>query len=328
MANIETKYLGLQLANPFIVSSSGFTRSLEGIRRCAEAGAGAVVMKSLFEEEIRSASTDLARTENFHPEVMDYLRSEMELEYHAEDYFTTIREAKKKVDIPIIASLNAATGRWWVQYAKSIENAGADAIELNLYLAGMDMNVDSAVLEDEFIATIAAVRDAVQLPVSVKISRYFTSIPGIVSRIKKANANGVVLFNRFVQPDIDIDNFSIRSSPFLDDPVGLHYGLRWISFLYGKTPLSLAASGGVRDFADLTKYLLAGADAVQSCSVLYNRGLGVIDEILSGLKRWMDEKGFSSLPEVVGKASQENTRMPEEYLRAQYVKAVVEADGV
>ena len=328
MPDLTTKYLGLSLKNPFIVSSSGFTRSVEGIKKCSEAGASAVVMKSLFEEEIRSASKDLEQTENYHPEVMEYLRSEMELEHHAEDYFNTIREAKKVVDIPIIGSLNASTGKWWTQYAQSIEKAGADALELNLYFLGMDEDVRSEDLESQYIETISEVRKAVSIPLTIKLSRYFTAIPGLIKAIEKTQVNGVVFFNRFLQPDIDIHNFSIKTATFLDDPVGLHYALRWISFLYGKTEMAIAGSGGVHNHEHLIKYLLAGANAVESCSVLYDRGLTAIPEILNGLENWMKDKGFNDLSEVIGKASMENTHEQSEYLRAQFVKAVLEADGI
>jgi len=328
MPDLSTTYLGLKIANPFIVSSSGFTRNVEGILKCEDAGASAVVMKSLFEEEMRAAGKDVAQAEYYHPEVMEYLRSEVELEYHAEKYFETIRTVKEKSSFPIIASLNAGTGKWWVQYAKSVESAGADALELNLYFNNIDEEMRSNELEALYIATVREVREAVSIPLAVKLSRYFTAIPGLVLELEKAGMNSVVLFNRFLQPDIDLDNFKIKSATFLDDPVGMHYAIRWISYLKDKTEIDIIGSGGVKNHEDLIKYLLAGASAVESCSVLYDKGLSVIPEIIKGLRSWMTEKGFETLKEVVGKASLEKSMQTEDYLRAQFVKTVLEAEGI
>jgi dihydroorotate dehydrogenase (fumarate) len=324
MPDLSTNYLNFKLKNPFIVSSCGITRYAEGIKKCAEAGASAVVMKSLFEEEIRSASKDLEQTENYHPEVMEYLRSDMELEYHAEKYFNIIREAKQQIDIPLIASLNAATGKWWVRYAKSIEVAGADALELNLYFPGMYEKVISADLEAQYIDTITEVRKTIKLPIAVKLDRYFTSIPAIVRALDKLHIESVVLFNRFMQPDIDIDNFKITSAHFLDDPLGMHYAFRWLSFLYGKGDIKLAGSGGVKNYEHLVKYLLAGASAVESCSVLYEDGLPVIERILKNLNKWMEKNNFSNMKEVIGKVSMESSKNPESFMRAQFIKTVLE----
>jgi dihydroorotate dehydrogenase (fumarate) len=327
MADLSTRYMGLSLKNPFIVSSSGFTRSLEGIHKCEEAGAAAVVLKSLFEEEIRQSGGDIAQSDYYHTEAYEYLRSEVELEWHAEAYFELIRKAKEKSGIPIIASLNCGTDKWWVQYAKSIANAGADALELNLYFLELNDEVASAELEKRYTETIKAVVDVTHVPVSVKLGRYFTALPNLVAQLDAIGVAGVVLFNRFVQPDIDLNDFTIKGATFFDDKVGMHHAFRWISFLHGKVNANLAGSGGVKSHEDLLKYILAGARAVESCSVIYEKGMDAITSIDSGTDKWLDDKGIQSVASLVGKASYANSAGSNEYLRAQFVKQVVEADG-
>lgn len=324
MPDLTTTYLNLNLKNPFIVSSCGITRYVEGIAKCEAAGASAVVMKSLFEEEIRSASKDLENLENYHPEVMEYLRSEMEMEHHAEKYFDTIRDAKERINIPLIASLNAATGKWWIQYAKSMEKAGADALELNLYFPGMFEEAVSADLEAKYLDTIREVRKVINIPIAVKLDRYFTSIPAIVRELDKMGIGSVVLFNRFMQPDIDLDNLKIVSAHFLDDPLGMHYAFRWISYLYGKGDINIAGSGGVKNYQHLAKYLLMGANAVESCSILYEQNIEVIERIIKNLEGWLEEHKIASLRDIIGKVSMQNSENPESFMRAQFVKTVLE----
>ena len=326
MPDLTVDYLGFSLKNPFIVSSSGFTRTVAGIEHSERAGASAVVMKSLFEEEIRAASKDVAQSEYFHAEVMEYLRSEVELEYHAEKYFETIRNAKKSVDIPVIASLNATTSKWWIQYARSIENAGADALELNLYFIDIDDETRSEELEEKYLETIREVKNSVKIPIAVKLSRYFTALPGLVKAIRDTGVEGVVLFNRFIHPEIDLDTLTIKSASFLADPVGFHYALRWISYLSGNSDIQIAASGGVQDYTHFVKYLLAGAKVVESCSVLYEKGIDYISVILKDLEQWMEKSGFDRVRDLIGKVNTEQNIAREEYLRAQFVKTVLDAD--
>lgn len=320
--DLSTTYLGLSLKNPVIVASCGLTETVAQIKSCEQAGAGAVVMKSLLEEQIREIETEMEKELSMHPEVMGYLRADLDMRYGSEKYIEVIEQAKKEVSIPIIASVNCYTSKWWTKYAKQIEEAGADALELNVYIMPADFGRTSMELEHIYLDILKAVKAQVKIPVALKLSPYFTSFGNFAAKMGTYGADGLVLFNRFVQPDIDISTLSTRIKPSFNDPVGFGRSLRWIGMLSGMLELDLAASGGIRNEVGVIKMLLAGAAAVQIASVLYSKGLTKIQEILTGLEKWMEEKHFSSISDFKGRLNQVHNPQNESYIRAQYIKAI------
>ncbi|MBN1351518.1 dihydroorotate dehydrogenase-like protein [candidate division KSB1 bacterium] len=320
--DISTTYLGLKLKNPLIVASCGLTKTVEKIQQCEDAGAGAVVMKSLFEEQIRAEKTGLQDSYGMHPEVMDYIRAEVDMEYGARDYLTIIEGAKKSVTIPVIASINCFTSKWWTNYAQQIEAAGADALELNVYALPFDFENSSTDLERIYLDVLQSVQSQIKIPVALKLSPYFTAFGHFANRLSEAGADGLVLFNRFVKPEINVNKMSVSTKGAFDDPVGFSYALRWIALLSDALALDLAASGGIRDAQDMIKQLLAGANVVQVASVLYSGGLKKIDSLLDGLKEWMAAQHFETVAEFRGKLSQKNNPQSKDFVRAQYVKLI------
>ncbi len=319
--NLSTTYLGLSLKNPIIVGSCGLTKTVEQIKACEEAGAGAVVMKSLFEEQIRESEADLEQELNMHPEVMNYLQADLNMRYGAEAYTETIRQAKEEVSIPVIASVNCYTSKWWIDYAKKIEDAGADALELNVHVLSDDFGKSASDIEAVYIDIVKAVKAQLSIPLALKVSPYFTAFGNFATRLEKYGINGLVLFNRFVQPDISLADMSIDVKPSFNDPVGFGRSLRWIGLLSGALDVDIAASGGIRDETGMIKQLLAGASAVQIASVLYAKGLGRIQQMLDGLEEWMGTKHFTSITDFRGKLNQENNPQDEHYIRGQYIKS-------
>ncbi len=321
MSDMRVRYMGLELANPFVVSSSSLTDSIEKIEACQAAGAGAVVLKSLFEEEIQ-AEIDADGGGAEHTEAADYIR-EIQTDAGLKRYTDLIRGAKQAVSIPVIASINAVSHNWWEAHVASLEAAGADALELNISLMPYDYRDDEAAISEFYVKTVEAVRRLVSIPISVKIGYYFSSIPAIVDRLRWAGANAVVLFNRFYPLDIDIDALSLRSASPFSTQADLTFPLRWITMIYGKTQAELVASGGVHQGADAVKALLAGAQAVQVCSALYQNGLEHLGQLRSSLEQWMDSHSYASIDQFRGKMSQKRSDRPETFERLQYIKALV-----
>ena len=320
--DLSTTYLGLKLRNPIIVASCGLTKTVDQIKSCEQAGAGAVVMKSLLEEQIRESEADMEKELSMHPEVMDYLRADLDMRYGSGKYIEVIRQAKQEVSIPVIASVNCYTSKWWTKYAKQLEEAGADALELNVYIMPADFGRPAADVESLYLEILKSVKALVKIPVALKLSPYFTSFGNFASKMDTYGADGLVLFNRFVQPDIDISSLSTKIKPSFNDPVGFGRSLRWIGMLSEILELDLAASGGIKDEASVIKVILAGASAVQLASVLYGKGLSRIQGILKGLEKWMEEKHFSSLSDFKGRLNQVHNPQNEVYIRAQYIKAI------
>lgn len=321
MADLGVVYMGLPLTNPIVVSSSSLTNTPDKVRACAEAGAGAVVLKSLFEEEIE-AEIDASSAGTDHTEALDYIRS-LQTGDGLKRYTQLIRDAKAAVSIPVIASINAASRDWWEEHVPKLEAAGADAVELNISLMPYDYKDSEQAILDFYIRTVEAVRAKVSLPLSVKIGHYFTSIPSIVDRLGWAGANSVVLFNRFFQLDIDIDKLSLKSGSPLSTQADLAFPLRWISTLYGKTETELAASSGVHRGSDVVKVLLAGAQVAQVCSALYRNGVEAIRPMLEELEAWMERHSYFSIEQFRGRMSQKKSDAPERFERLQYIKALV-----
>ncbi len=327
MVNLGVKYMGLNLKNPVIVSSCSLTHSAEGVKRCADAGAGAVVLKSLFEEQINADVKALEdkSVPSFHSEEYDYIR-QMALSTNADEYLKIIEDAKEKVDIPVIASLNCITGDRWTEFAKYIEAVGADAIELNIALMPREFDEDPEKIEQHIYNIVSKVKHNINIPVAVKIGPYFTSLPRVAKGIRKAGASSLVLFNRFYQTDIDIHKMDLVSQNKYSSPAEMSNTLRWVSILYQKIGCSLVGNTGIHDGEGLVKQLLAGAKAVEICSTLYINGLGQIKIMLDDLQKWMIDKKYESIDEFQGRMSQKYSKQPEYFERQQYIRALVGID--
>ena len=324
MADLTTTYMGLKLRNPVIVGSSSMMQTLQGFKDAENAGAGAVVMKSLFEEQIRAEIGDVDEiTTQAHPEEYNYLISELEMQYGADKYIELIRAAKKEISIPLIASINCTSPKWWVQYAKQIESAGADALELNISLMPSDLYKTSLEIEKMYYDIVAEARKATSLPLAVKIGPYFTGMGVVARELCERGADALVLFNRFYQFDIDIDKMEIKGANWFSHPNEMNLPLRWISILAGRIKCDLSATTGIHDAEGVIKQLLAGATTVQVVSTLFLNKFGQIDKILQGVTEWMEKHGFRTIDEFRGKLSQAKHPTPEVFERLQYIKALV-----
>ena len=324
MADLSVSYMGLKLGNPLIVSSSSLTNTVAKVKRCEEAGAGAVVLKSLFEEQIE-AQTEEIEQESWpypHPEAFDYVR-QMGMRLGQDDYLKLISDAKKAVSIPVIASLNCITPKWWSNYAGEIARAGADAIELNIAILPTDAAHSGEEIEKTYKRIIEGIRRRVEIPVAAKIGPYFTALPKFARELSDAGASALVLFNRFYQMDIDIEKLALVPGYHLSSPDEIYLPLRWIAILSAQLGCDIAASTGVHVGAGLIKQLLAVARAVQVCSNLYQKGMDRIAVMLKDLGDWMDRHGYASIPEFNGKMCMEASEKPEYYERLQYIKVFV-----
>ncbi len=330
MVDLSTKYLGLNLENPIVVSSSGFTSSIERIKRCAESGAGAVVLKSLFEEQVYSDNVSSATvhdtTFNMHPEAFEYIQ-QSSINLGSSHYIDLIKKAKDSVSIPIIGSLNCISEEWWNEYAEDIENSGVDAIELNMSSISNNPRIDGNEIEEKYLSIFRSIKSHVDIPIVVKIGPYFSSIPEMVNKFYLAGAKGVVLFNRFYQIGIDPENFKIVTGFKYSAREEISNSLRWVSILSNRFEnFSISGSIGVHDTEDLIKMLLAGADVAQICSTLYLHGVGRIREMLDGLSSYMERHSFEKINDFRGRLSQAESDDPMAYERLQYIKAQVGAE--
>lgn len=322
MSNLSVKYMGLDLDNPFVVSSSSLTNTVEKVKKCQAAGAGAVVLKSLFEEEIQASIDSMKQSALEHTEALDYITS-VETSTGLQQYVDLIRGAKAAVSIPVIASVNAVREEWWIEHVPKLESAGADAIELNISRLPNDYRDSDDKIIDFYIRTVQQVRKLVTVPIAVKIGQQFTSIPSVVDKLAWAGADGVVLFNRFYQLDIDIRQMKLTNASPLSSPEDLAAPLRWLTLLYGDVELDMAASSGVHDGHGAVKAILAGATVTQVCSALYRNGVEYLGTMKEELTRWMEDHKFDSIPEMRGRLSQKHSHVPETYERLQYIKALV-----
>ena len=327
MADLKTRYLGLDLENPFIPGASPLTESADGIRRLEDAGAPAVVMHSLFEEQIVQEALALhhhleAGTESF-AEALTYF-PQMD-EYHAgpEEYLEEVRTAKKSVAIPVIASLNGTTAGGWTDYARKMQEAGADAIECNVYYLPTDPGETSADVEKRYLEICASVKGAVRIPVAMKLSAFFSALPAFTRQLALAGADGLVLFNRFYQPDIDVRERDVEARLALSTSDEIRIPLRWIAILYGRERLSLAANRGIHTAEDALKLLMAGADALQVCSVLLRHGPGHLKILTGDLGALMDQLELDSVRQIKGSLSQKNCPNPAAFERANYMKTLL-----
>lgn len=325
MRSTETNYMGIKLSSPIIAGSCSLTSSIEGLKKIEIAGAGAVVLKSLFEEQIIEEKIKTATNgfySSFHSEALEYI-AQMSMNFGPEYYLKLIREAKKELTIPIFASINCITKEYWIEFAKKIEAAGADAIELNISHVTHDIEKSADSVTDDYLKTFRAVKENIKIPVAVKMGQNFTNIAQMVKLLENYGAKGVVLFNRFYQVDIDIDKMVFVPGYVRSSRKDITETIRWIGLISGKTKLSIAGSRGVADGRDVIKILLSGADAVQVVSCLYQNGVEYIAKMNLELIEWMERMNFNSIHEFKGLLSQKKISNPESWERQQYIKAIV-----
>lgn len=324
--NLSTTYLGLNLRSPLVPSASPLSEDVDSIRQMEDNGAAAVVLYSLFEEQLRQDSAELQQHLEHgtfsSPEALTYFPEPEEFRLGPEEYLQHIAKAKNAVRIPIIASLNGSTPGGWTQYAKAIQQAGADALELNIYYIPTDLNVTSGQVEQNYLDILKAVKSTVTIPVAVKLSPFFTNFANMAKRLDQAGANGLVLFNRFYQPDIDLESLEVRPNILLSTPMAMRVPLRWIALLYGKLRASLGATSGVHRASDVLKMLMAGADVTMLCSALIRHGVRQISVIERDLVAWMEEHEYTSVAQLKGSLSQKNCADPSAFERAQYMRAI------
>lgn len=324
--DITTTYLGLKLRSPLVVGASPLGDSIDNLKKMEDCGAAAVVLHSLFEEQLRLEQYELHHhlthgTESY-PEALSYFPEPQELLVGPEAYLQHITAAKKAVKIPVIASLNGSTLGGWTNYAKKMEEAGADAIELNIYYIPTDMNLSGATVEQTYIDILKAVKSVVKIPVAVKLSPFFSNLANMAKRLVDAGANGLVLFNRFYQPDIDLEQLEVVPNILLSTPMAMRLPLRWIAILYGRLNVSFAATSGIHKGTDVIKMIMAGADVTMLCSVLMRHGIEHIAVIEQEMVKWMEEHEYESVSQMKGSMSQKSCPDPAAFERAQYMRAL------
>jgi len=326
MIDLSTKYLGLILKTPLVPSASPLSQEIDSVRRLEDCGASAIVLSSLFEEQLRQEGLELDHRLSEHSEsfaeALTYLPEPSEFRIGPEGYLNHIRKAKQAVKVPVIASLNGATLGGWTEYAKQIEQAGADAIECNIYAIPSDLDRSSAEIEQEYIDIVKAVKSAVKVPVAVKLSPFFSNMANMAKRLDETGADGLVLFNRFYQPDINLEQLEIQPNVLLSTPQALRLPLTWIGILFGKIKSNLAATGGVHGHEDVIKLLMVGADVTMLCSTLLRNGISHLRYIEEGLAEWMEQHEYESVEQMKGSMSQLRCPDPSAFERAQYMKAV------
>jgi len=326
MTDLSTSYLGLKLRTPLVASASPLSQDLDGIRRMQDAGASAVVLYSLFEEQLRREEIELnyhlaAGTESF-PESLTYLPARSEFRTGPEGYLCQIEAAKHAVRIPIIASLNGSTPGGWTKYARAMEDAGADAIECNIYFLPTDIDITGTEVEQRYVDIVGSVKSSVHIPVAVKLSPFFSSMANMSKWLVQAGADGLVLFNRFYQPDIDLQELEVRPNVLLSTPQAMRLPLTWIGILYGRVRCSLAATSGIHSAEDVIKLLMVGADVTMLCSSLLRNGIGHLSVIETDLRDWMSQHEYESVDQMKGSTSQIRCSDSSAFERMQYTRAI------
>ena len=324
--DLSTRYMGLKLKNPIVPSASPLGRDLATIKLMEEVGAAAVVLESLFEEQIIHEKNELDHfltqgTESF-AEALSYFPEKEVYNFGPEEYLEHIRKVKAAVHIPVIASINGVSTGGWIDYARKIQQAGADALELNTYYLATDPNKDGRVIEDNYIEVLAAVKKAVTIPVAMKLSPYFTSMAAMAKRFDQAGADALVLFNRFYQPDIDLENLEVVPNLVLSTSESMRLPLRWVAILHGKIKASLAATTGIHTAEDVLKMIMVGADVTMVCAALFQKGVKHITKMLTDMKKWMEEHEYESLTQMKGSMSHKSVAEPAAFERANYMKVL------
>lgn len=321
---MQSTYMGLKLNSPIVVSACTLSEQTDNIVQMEESGAGAVVLFSLFEEQIKKEESIyksiLSGTTNAFAEASDYFPDLNDFNVGADAYLDCIRRAKSRVDLPIIASLNGITNEGWIDYSKQIEQAGADGLEVNIFFIPGDIRMSSAEVEHRYLNIIDAIKRTVKIPVAVKLNPYFSAIGNMSMRMQQAGANALVLFNRFYQPDFDIEKLMIKTDLHYSESSEIRLPLLWIAMLYGKVGISLAATTGVQTAVEVIKYISAGADVVMTASSLYKNGIPYLITMNKELQDWMKRMGFDSIDSFRGIMSQQHISDPTAYERANYIK--------
>ena len=324
--DLTTKYLGLNLKNPIVPSSSPLSKTVDRVKMLEDAGASAVVVYSLFEEQIEHEANEFDHymsygTESF-AEALSYFPMPDEYNLGPEEYLKHISNLKKAVSIPIIGSLNGVSKGGWMKYAKLIEEAGADALELNVYYIASNIEDDGAKVEEIYIRDLRAIKSTLKIPVAIKLSPYFSSVGNVAKKLDEAGADGLVLFNRFYQPDIDLEKLEVVPNLELSTSNDLRLPLRWVATLYGKVKANLATTSGIHTYQDVLKAMMVGSDVAMVCSELLANGIERISEILKDLEAWMEKNEYSSIDMMKGSMSQKSVADPAAFERANYMKAL------
>ena len=324
--NLSTTYLGMKLKNPIVASASPLSRSMESMHRLEDAGASAIVMHSLFEEQITHETDELDHyktygTESF-AEALSYFPDTGDYHLGPEEYLELVAKAANKLEIPIIASLNGVTPGGWTNYAKKMVEAGASALEFNVYYIPTDGTLPGVEVENRYADMVIHMRSTVKIPLSIKLSPFFSSIPNIAQRLVREGADGLVLFNRFYQPDIDLEELNVKPGVELSDSYANRLPMRWIGILYGKLKASLAATSGIHTAEDVLKLAMVGADVTMMCSALLMHGPVHIGKVLKDVERWMNEHEYESIEQMKGSLSHKSIADPSAYERANYMKAL------
>jgi dihydroorotate dehydrogenase (fumarate) len=326
MIDLTTKYLGMKLKNPLVVSPSPLSEDLGNIRRMEDSGAAAIVLTSLFEEQILAESAALDKflqqgTESF-AESLTYFPDLTGYNLGPEGYLEHLRRAKQAVKIPVIGSLNGSSTGGWIDYAKKIQEAGADALELNIYFIPTDTKMSAAEVDKLYVDLVSAVKASIHIPVAVKVGAYFSSLPNMAQRLDQAGAGALVLFNRFYQPDFDVENLEVVPNLLLSTPHELLLRLNWVAVLYGKIRADMAVTGGVHTGVDVLKSMMAGARVAMMTSALLKSGIGHLATVLAELLKWMEEHEYESIQQMQGSMSQRAVADPSAFQRANYVKVL------
>ena len=324
--NLKTNYLGLALRSPVVVSANPLSEKIDNIRRMEDAGAGAVVLYSLFEEQLNAQELNLHHyltyaTES-HSEALSYFPALEQVHTGPDEYLDLIRRAKAAVDIPIIASLNATARGSWARFASLMDQAGADALELNIYYIPTDMDKNGADVEEEYLNILRSVRSHAHLPIAVKLSPYFSNIANMARQLSANGADGLVLFNRFYQPDIDMETCEVYPHVLLSAPQEMRLPLRWIAILYGRLNVDLAATSGIHSGQDVLKMIMAGANVTMMASALLSRGIDYMRIVDHDIRSWLEVNEYDSIAQLRGSMSQKNCPNPSAFERAQYMRAL------
>lgn len=324
--DLTTTYMGLKLKNPLVPSASPLSKNLDTIKNLEDAGASAIVLYSLFEEQISFEAEELDHflsfgTDSF-AEALTYFPEAQEYRLGPEGYLEHIRKAKEATGIPIIASLNGVSTGGWIDYARKMEQAGADGLELNVYMLATDPVRTSAEIEQVYIDALKAVKSSVKIPVAMKLSPFFSATAAMAKRLDDAGADALVLFNRFYQPDLDLEALEVKPGVVLSSPEDLRLPLRWIAILFGRIKASMAGTSGVHTATDALKLIMAGADVANLCAVLLKHGPAHLGKILDEMEKWLEEHEYTNLRMARGSMSQKNVAEPAAYERANYIKAL------
>ncbi len=324
--DLTTTFMGLKLKNPIVPSASPLSKTVDGVKELEDAGASAVVVYSLFEEQIEHEAGELDHymsygTESY-AEALTYFPSAGEYNLGPDEYLNHIRKLKENVGIPIIGSLNGVSSGGWMKYAKLIEEAGADGLELNVYYIPTDIKKEGMIVEEIYLRDLKKIKKNLKIPVAMKLSPYFSSMANMAKKLDESGADALVLFNRFYQPDLDLDNLEVVPNLELSSNWEMRLPLRWIAILYGKIKASLAATSGIHNFKDVLKVIMAGADIANMCSELLINGTERITVILKEIEEWMKEKEYESIEQMKGSMSQKSVADPAAFERANYMKAL------